>query len=257
MKKKFIDIALNAALKAGRYAKSRKNFKKKVEYKGAANIVTDVDKTSEEIIVTAIRKAYKGHGILSEENYSKNEEHEYKWVIDPIDGTTNYYRSLPIYSVSIGLEHNGKPIAGVVYDPEREEIYTAESGEGAYLNKKRIHVSKVSKMKSAFLVTGFAYNLREAKNSNIRHFTRFLKSSLAIRRLGSASIDLCYVACGRFDGYWEMNLKPWDSCAGYLIVNEAGGKITRFNGSRYTIYDNEILATNNLIHQNMIRILSK
>jgi len=253
--KKFIDVAMDAALKAGRYAKSRKGKIKRITYKGSINLVTDVDAACEDMIVRAVRSNFPDHEILAEESYHKPGSGDYRWVIDPLDGTTNYSRSLPIYSVSIALEYRSKTVLGVVYNPERDELFHAESGKGAYLNKKRIHVSEVSRLKQALLVTGFAYNMNSAKNDNVGFFKAFLKRSLAVRRLGSAAIDLCYVACGYFDGFWEMNLHPWDSAAGTLIVQEAGGKVTKFNGKGYTPYDKEILATNASIHAKMVKIL--
>ena len=180
---------------------------------------------------------------------------EYRWVIDPLDGTTNYAHGLPIYSISIALERNDGVVLGVVYDPERGELFQAEKAKGSYLNKKRIRVSKAQNLKKALLVTGFAYDIRKTTQNNMNYFTKFLKKSRALRRLGSAALDLSYVACGRFDGFWEMNLHPWDSAAGSLIVREAGGNLTKFDGSPYSHYDKEILATNSKIHSQMMRVL--
>lgn len=257
MKRRFIDTAITAALKAGSYAKKRKGRIRKISYKGEINLVTDVDKTCEDIIVSAIQKNFPCHGILSEEGYGSLSHAEYRWIIDPLDGTTNYSRALPIYCVSIALEFRGKIIAGVVYDPEREELFRAEAGRGAFLNKKRIFVSNTRSLKDGFFVTGFAYDVKTSKFDNIDYFRKFIKRSLAVRRLGAAALDLSYVACGRFDGFWEMNLHPWDSAAGMLIVQEAGGKVTKFDNAAYSCYDREILATNANIHKKMIDIMKR
>ncbi|MDD5439321.1 MAG: inositol monophosphatase family protein [Candidatus Omnitrophica bacterium] len=256
MEKKFIAAAVSAALRAGRYAKKRKGKIREISYKGAINLVTDVDKACEDMIVSALKKSFPCHTFLSEENYATITPGDYRWVIDPLDGTTNYSRSLPIYAVSIALEYRSRPLLGVVYHPERDELFTAEAGKGAYLNKKRIAVSRTNRLQEAFLVTGFAYNIQTAAKNNIGYFESFLKKTLAVRRLGSAALDLCYVARGCFDGFWEMNLNPWDTAAGALIVTEAGGKISTFDGSGYSPYDKEILATNSKIHAKMIPVLN-
>jgi len=253
----FLKTAKSAAIRAGDYALSRKGRIGRISYKGAINLVTDVDKKNEELIVGMIKKKYPSHGILSEEAYSKNTQAEFKWIIDPIDGTTNYSRGLPIYCVSIALEIDGQAAVGVVYDPERRELFTAVYKKGSYLNGKKIHVSKTSKIRQGFFVTGFAYNIHEDLNDNIENFKSFLKKCLAVRRLGSAALDLASVACGRFDGFWEMNLNPWDAAAGALIVKEAGGKVTKFDGSEFVCYDKELLSSNTAIHGEMIKILKK
>jgi len=257
MKSRFIKIAVETAVKAGIYAKRRKGKIKKISYKGDINLVTDVDKSCEKMIVSSLRKHFRGHSILSEEDTRKPDETEFRWVVDPLDGTTNYSKGLPIYSVSIALERKGKTVLGVVYDPERDELFRAERGKGSFLNKKRIYVSKSKRLIESLLVTGFAYDIRTTKLDNMEYFRTFIKKSLAVRRLGSAAIDLCYVACGRFDGFWEMNLHPWDSAAGYLIVMEAGGSVTKFDGSCYSHYDRELLATNSIIHKEMLSVLRK
>jgi len=257
MKSRFVKVAVEAALKAGLYAKSRKGKVGKVSYKGAINLVTDVDKKCEDMIVRTVKRCFPSHSILSEENYTKITPAEYRWIIDPLDGTTNFFRGLPIYSVSVALEHKDEIIAGVVYDPERQELFTAETGKGAFLNKRRIHVSSVSTLKRAFLVTGFAYNIRTSMLDNMDNFAAFIKRTLAVRRLGSAALDLCYVACGRFDGFWEKDLHPWDAAAGTLIVKEAGGRVTKFGGSPFSSYDKELLSSNSKIHKHMIRVLNR
>lgn len=255
MKKKyFIKIAVDAALDSGSLIKKSVGKVLKVSYKGRDNIVTDVDKKCESIIIKKIHSAFPDHSILSEECGAINRAATYKWIIDPLDGTTNFAHAFPFFCVSIGLEECGRAVLGVVYDPMRDELFFAEEGRGACLNGKKISVSKTKKLSDGFLATGFSYGFKR-KDRNVANFRNFLARSLAIRRAGSAALDLCYVACGRFDGFWEMDLHPWDSAAGALIVREAGGCVTRFNGSPYSHYDKDVLATNSLIHRSMTRVL--
>ena len=259
--KEFKKVAVKAALKAGLYINKNVGRVKQVRYKGEINVVTNVDKKAEDIIVSEIRKKFPRHAFIAEEkDYGAKKQgsgyHEFKWIIDPLDGTTNFLHGLPVFSVSIALEYRGKILLGVVYDPTRDELFYAEKNKGAFLNKKRINVSKIRALKKALLVTGFAYNIKNTGDDNIENFAKFLKLSQAVRRLGSAAIDLCYVACGRFDGFWELNLAPWDTPAGLLMVKEAGGKVTKFDGSKHSIYGKEILATNSKIHSSMVKILS-
>ena len=216
-----------------------------------------MDKNAERLIIRNIRCAFPDHAILSEESEPKNKESPFKWIIDPIDGTTNFIHSFPFFCVSIALEEAGEVMLGVVYDPLREELFLAERGSGAYLNRKRIQVSKVKRLAEGFLATGFSYGIKGARHTNIENFANFLMKALAIRRAGSAALDLCYVACGRFDGFWELDLFPWDTAAAALIVKEAGGVVTKFDGKPYRHYDHEILASNSFINQDMIKILAK
>jgi myo-inositol-1(or 4)-monophosphatase len=225
-----------------------------ISHKGRDNIVTDVDKKAEAMIIKDILAAFPGHSILSEESEPRSGLAPYTWIIDPLDGTTNFAHAFPFFCVSIALEKSGRIVLGVVYDPIREELFFAEKGRGAYLNGKKIHVSKVKKLIDSFLATGFSYGIKR-KDRNISYFRKLLTRTQAIRRAGSAALDLCYVACGRFDGFWEMDLHPWDSAAGMLIVEEAGGKVTRFDSSPYSPYDKNILATNGHIHNKMSSFL--
>lgn len=249
-------VAVKAARRAGYLIKSKVGAVKKVSFKGSINIVTDIDVKAEDLIINELGKHFPAHSIISEEKRAVITDSEYKWVVDPLDGTTNFARSFPFFCVSIALERDCDVILGVVYDPMRDELFFAEKGKGAFLNKRRIKVSNVRRLSRGFLATGFAYDLRKASNTNVLNFSKFLKKALAIRRAGSAALDLAYVACARFDGFWEMNLYPWDSAAGSLIVKEAGGRVTRFNGSKYSHYDKEVLATNSLIHKQMIEVLT-
>jgi len=254
---KFKRIAIEAALKSGLLIKRSVGRIKEISYKGRINIVTDVDKKAEAMIIRMISRAFPGHSILSEESAPRNTASPYRWVIDPLDGTTNFAHAFPFFCVSIALEKEGSVILGVVYDPMRDELFTAEYKKGSFLNKRRLHVSGTRSLSDGFLATGFAYGVQNARNTNVRNFKNFLKRAMAIRRAGAAALDMCYVACGRFDGFWEMDLKPWDSAAAYLIIKEAGGNITKFNGSKFTPYSKEVLATNGLIHRDMVRVLSK
>ena len=254
MNGKYKKLAIKAALTSGYFIKKSVGNISAISYKGRDNIVTDVDKKSEKIIINMIRARFPDHSILSEERGRIDAGSEYRWIIDPLDGTTNFAHAFPFFSVSIALERSGSVILGAVYDPMRDELFFAESGKGAYLNNKRIKVSAVNKLSASFLATGFSYG-RIRKDKNVVNFRKFLLRAMAIRRAGSAALDLSYVACGRFDGFWEMDLKPWDSAAGYLIVKEAKGTVTKFDGSAYSFYDNNILASNGKIHPLMCSVL--
>lgn len=256
MKCPYKKVAIEAAVKSGLFIKRSVGKIKSISHKGRINIVTDIDRKAEEIIIKKIRRHFPEHSILSEESAPKEGLSYYRWIIDPLDVTTNFAHGFPFFSVSVALEKRSDIVFGIVYDPMREELFTAGLNEGAYLNDKRITVSKTKRLSESLLATGFTYGIRGAKNTNLRNFRSFLIRAQAIRRAGSAALDLCYVACGRFDGFWEMELHPWDSAAGSLIVKESKGLVTRFDGSAYTCYDREILATNRLIHRRMVRILS-
>jgi myo-inositol-1(or 4)-monophosphatase len=218
------------------------------------NLVTEVDTKAETAIIDIIQFHFPDHSILSEEIGAIDAEPEYQWIIDPIDGTVNFAHGIPICCVSIALAHLGELVLGAVYNPMMNELFIAERGKGATLNGAPIHVSQKADFRRACLVTGFPYKWPdESKEHPIKVFERFIMHGLPVRRLGSAAIDLCWVGCGRFDGFWEYNLSPWDVAAGYLIVQEAGGRITNFDGTPYSIWDKETLATNGLIHDVMLR----
>ena len=227
-----------------------------VEFKtNELNLVTETDKVSEKLITDFIRKKYPSHGILAEEGSEANKSAEYLWVVDPLDGTSNFAHGLPIFAVSIGVQKNGDTIAGVVYDVMRDVIYSAERSGGSFENGRRISVNKNSNLGHSMLVTGFPYDIKENPDKASERFIAFLKQARAIRRLGSAAIDFCYVASGVFDGFWEVSLHPWDICAGKLIVEEADGIVTDFDGNEIDIYTQRILATNRLVHQKMIDVM--
>jgi myo-inositol-1(or 4)-monophosphatase len=222
---------------------------------GINNLVTEVDKHSEKRIIDIIRSYYPLHSIISEEVGELIQDSDYQWIIDPIDGTVNFAHGIPLCCVSIGLKHKDDLLLGVVYNPMMNELFFAEKGKGAFLNDKPIRVSSKSDFRKACLVTGFPYKWPNSTEHPIRVFERFILEGLPVRRLGSAAIDLCWVACGRFDGFWEYNLSSWDVAAGYLIVQEAGGIITNFDGEPYSVFDKQTLATNGHIHNEMLRLI--
>lgn len=250
------EFAIETARRAGALLKENVGKVGRIEFKGAVDIVTEIDRKSEELIMAAIGKSFPGHGILTEESPEVKQDSPYKWIIDPLDGTTNYSHGFPFFCVSIGFEEAGEVTFGAVYDPMLDELYTAEKGKGAALNGKKITVSAIDDLGRSLLATGFPYDLRASKDNNLNFFSEFAVKAQAIRRAGSAALDLCYIASGRFDGYWEMKLRPWDTAAGVLIVREAGGLVTDFSGGPFSIYGKECLATNGLIHENMKRILT-
>jgi myo-inositol-1(or 4)-monophosphatase len=252
-----INTAISAARQAGQFLHQNIGNVKHVERKLGqdTNLVTELDRRAEEIIIAEIQKSFPDHDILAEESGSHEKESSFRWVIDPLDGTTNYTHGLPLYCVSIGLEVDGMLTLGVVYDPSRDELFTAEKGKGAFLNGSAIRVSRADALRESLLVTGFPYDLRSNPDRIVWVFEKFLMEAQAVRRLGSAALDLCYVAAGRFDGYWEFFLNPWDMAAGVLLLQEAGGNLSNFEGSPTTIYQKNVLATNGMIHSEMVRIL--
>jgi myo-inositol-1(or 4)-monophosphatase len=229
-----------------------------IEFKtNESNLVTQIDKASEKRIIDYVKKEFPSHGILAEESGELKNTSEYLWVIDPLDGTTNFAHGFPIFSVSIGVQKNGITLAGVVYDVMRDIVYSAETGSGAYANNKKINVSLNDKLQRALLVTGFPYNIAENPENAFERFIALTKASRGMRRLGSAAIDFCYVANGVFDGFWEVYLHPWDICAGKLILEEAGGIVTGFKGEAIDIFSNKILATNKNVHDQMVEVINK
>lgn len=220
---------------------------------GINNLVTEADHASEKAILETIKQAFPNHFIMSEEVGEIVMDSEYKWIIDPIDGTVNYAHGIPICAISIGLEHNGKMILGAVYNPFLKEFYMAERGKGATLNGETIMVSAQPEVMKSCLVTGFPYTYLDMPNGPLEVFERFIRKGVPVRRLGSAAMDLCWVAAGRFDGFYEHKLQAWDSAAGFLIVEEAGGQVTDFKGNPYSPYQPHILATNGKIHAEMLQ----
>ncbi len=252
----YLDLAIEMAKEAGRIQLEGLGKVHNVEYKGVTNIVTEVDKKCEAMIVSRINKEFPSHDILAEEGGGRMSKAEWRWIIDPLDGTVNYAHTYPLFATSIALEHNGEVVMGVVFEPNRNELYIAEKGSGSTRNGVKIQVSKTDELQKALLDTGFAYNVHEGeKNNNVNHFINFLLKCRAVRRDGVAAVDLCYVACGRFDGFWELYLNPWDIAAGQLIISEAGGRVTKFDGSPLDIYGPDILVSNGKIHDQMIEVL--
>ena len=253
-----IDDIIQISKEAGELIRNAFGKTHSVEFKtNELNLVTETDKASEKLITDFVKRKYPSHGILAEEGSEANRSAEYLWVIDPLDGTTNFAHGLPIFSVSIGVQKNGETIRGVVYDVMRDVIFSSEKGNGSFENGNKISVSKNENLSHSVLVTGFPYDIKDNPDKASERFVAFLKEARAIRRLGSAAIDFCYVANGVFDGFWEVSLHPWDMCAGKLIVEEAGGLVTNFNGKPINIYSKQILATNGLVHQKMILVLNR
>ena len=223
---------------------------------GINNPVTEADHASEKAIFEVIQKEFPTHFILSEEAGEYKMDSDYKWIIDPIDGTINFANGIPICCVSIGVEYQGKIIMGAVFNPLINEFYFAEKGQGAYLNDKKLFVSNKTKVIDSCLVTGFPYTYLDAPNGPLQIFEKLIRKGVPVRRLGSAAIDLCWVAAGRFDGFYEHKLQAWDSAAGFLMVEEAGGIVTDFKGAPYSVYQPQILATNGRIHEEMLAVVN-
>jgi myo-inositol-1(or 4)-monophosphatase len=224
----------------------------KIEYKGDADLVTAADRASEVLIRERIKQQWPTHDVLGEEQGLNDQGSEYRWYVDPLDGTTNFAHGYPVFCVSMGLEHKRKMIAAAVYDPTRDELFSAGQGSGAQLNGEPLRVSKTATLKESLLATGFPSHKRH-KNPNIYFYHQITLHSHGVRRAGSAALDLCNVAAGRYDGFWEFNLNPWDTAAGVLIVQEAGGIVTRFDGSPFEINSSETLASNGLIHDELLK----
>lgn len=252
-------VAVEAALEAGRLLKKSLGRRRVIRYKskGVRDLVTEMDTRAQALIIRRIKSVFPSHNILAEENVNTKESSGVRWFIDPLDGTTNYAHGFPWFGVSIGVEEDGELVCGVVYNPNLDELFVAEKGKGATCNGKRIHVSGTGKLKDALLTTGFPYDIEENPNNNLNYFAAFSLSSQAVRRPGSASLDLCSVACGRFDGFWEMKLSPWDMAAGMVIVKEAGGNVTDFSGGNLNLYKKELVSSNGKIHKQMLDVLKK
>ena len=248
------NISIEAAQVGGKILQKYYKSGFAIEHKTRLSLVTDADKESENAIVDLLKHSYPTHQILAEEGTHYAQKSPFKWIIDPLDGTTNFAHGLPLYNVSIGLEYEGTCILGVVLDPTRPELFIAERGGGATCNGQPIRVSQISELGKSLLVTGFGYDIAET-GDNLDEFCRFTLQTQGVRRTGTAAIDLCYLASGRFDGFWEMNLNPWDTAAGTVILEEAGGKLTDYDGTPYTIYSKKIVASNGLLHQQILDVL--
>lgn len=257
-----LNFAIQTAREAGAILIDRLGRAIQVSHKGDIDLVTEADIAAEKFIIERIRSYFPRHAVLAEESGASDDatlipgESEWKWIIDPLDGTTNYSHGYPCFCVSIGVERAGRIEIGVVYDPTRDEVFATERGQGATMNARRIRVSEVEDLNRAMLCTGFPYNVRERLNF-ARDFTNFTMQAQAVRRDGSAALDMAYVACGRFDGFWEDGLNPWDVAAGVLLIEEAGGRVTDYQGDRLDIYTPKVLASNGLIHDAMMRVIQE
>jgi len=245
------------ALQAGEILRAGFGQEHRIHHKGTVNLVTEMDQRSEDFLLKEIRQHYPDHSILAEESGAMAGLDSHCWYLDPLDGTTNYAHGVPIYAVSIGYAEGGQMQLGVVYDPMQDELFSAEAGGGAWLNDAPLHVSQIGDMIQSLLVTGFPYDLLDTPQNNLENFTRLSRLSQGVRRIGSAAIDLCYVAAGRFDAYWEVRLSPWDLAAGALIVREAGGIVTSLSGSPdLLVPPYSIIAANQPLHPQLIKLLN-
>ena len=254
-----IELAMRAAREAGAILRDFERRGFEVTRKGRINLVTEADHASETHIKELIAAQYPHHRILAEESGASDSSgtgSDYCWIIDPLDGTTNFAHGLPCYAVSIGIERGGEMVAGVIYDPTRDQLFAAQRGAGAHLNGDRIKVSDVGRLERALLVTGFPYDVREKMSDYLPAWTTFLERAQGVRRLGAAAIDMCYVASGYFDGFWEFGLHPWDTAAGWIIIEEAGGRVTNTGGAPFNNSSPSVLCTNGLIHDEMLQALS-
>jgi len=252
----FKSFAVDLARKSGALLKEKFSQTHKIQYKGDIDIVTEADKLSEDLIIETIKRNFPDHGILSEESPAITSAGKLRWIIDPLDGTTNYSHGYPVFCVSVALENEGTIVLGVIYDPMREDMFVAIRGEGAYLNDKKLKVSSVNNLSRSLLATGFPYDIRDSKENNLDYFNAMAINVQAIRRAGAAALDLAYLAAGRFDGFWELKLKPWDTAAGCLLVTEAGGVISDIVGNKWHLQSPSLMASNALIHEQMIKVLS-
>jgi myo-inositol-1(or 4)-monophosphatase len=252
----YLEVAVEIAREAGALIAQLAQRPHEIIYKRPSDLVTEADRRSESLIVERLRSHFPPHAIVAEEGGGRETNSDYCWYVDPLDGTTNFAHGFPVYCVSLGLAYRGEVIAGVVYDPTRDELFTAERGAGAYLNHKRLAVSKTSALRESLLATGFP-PFAANHEINIEFFFRLTQRSHGIRRAGSAALDLCSVAAARFDGFWELKLNPWDKAAGALMVLEAGGKVTDLAGHPFALLEDEIFASNGHIHEESVRVFSE
>jgi myo-inositol-1(or 4)-monophosphatase len=251
-----LSVAVDAAKAAGRLLLDYARSGFRIEHKTSINLVTDADHAAEQCIIDHIRRHFPTHRTLAEERgMDARSRSRYQWIIDPLDGTTNFAHRFPVFAVSIAVECDGHGLIGVVYDPTREELFTAQAGHDAHLNGQTISVSDTALLDRALLVTGFAYDIRDTPHNNLNHFARFALKAQGLRRTGSAALDLCYVASGRLDGFWEVTLSSWDMAAGIVILEAAGGRVTDLRGNTHSIYQPELVASNGLIHDQMLNVI--
>ncbi len=250
-----LNIAIEAARRAGQALRDHYNKPHQVTFKGVIDIVTEMDRLSESLVTGMLRDAFPEYGILGEEGSKSTEPYSCRWIIDPLDGTTNYTYSYPLFGVSIALEKQGEITLGVIYNPVLNELFSAEKGKGATLNGVSTHVTDTPLLAKSLVATGFPYDAWTTPANNCAELERFVKSVISLRADGSAALDLCHIACGRLDGYWELDLEPWDMAAGALIVQEAGGMVTQVNGAPFSHLQRSVLASNGLVHQEMVKKL--
>jgi myo-inositol-1(or 4)-monophosphatase len=254
----FRSVAIDAATRAGRLLRAEHGKRRQVAFKGGpTNLVTEMDHRAESHIVETLQAAFPTHAILTEERGRLGPASPYRWIVDPLDGTTNYAHGLPVYAVSIALETDGRVVLGVAYDPNLDECFVAERGQGSFVNGARLRVSETGTLNESLLASGFPYNIREVPDNNLAEFTAFSLRSQAVRRMGSAVLYLCYVAAGRLDGYWELRVGPWDVAAGVLMVEEAGGRVTDLDGGRLDPERPRVVASNGRIHEEMLLVLKE
>jgi len=253
MSNSYLDVAIEIAREAGKVLREEVDRPPDIAYKGDFDLVTQADRRSEKVIVERLQRYFPGHAVAAEEGTGTDSDAEYRWHVDPLDGTTNFAHGYPCFCVSMALARRGQLILGVVYNPVYDEMFTAARGEGATFNGKKIHCSKIGAVKNSLLCTGFPNHKRES-HPNIYYYWDFTLRSHGVRRDGSAALDLAYVAAGRFDGFWEFGLKPWDTAAGIVLVEEAGGSVSDLDGQPYTLGGRTILASNGLIHEEMKQI---
>jgi myo-inositol-1(or 4)-monophosphatase len=252
----FLEVAITAARQAGAIVREGYGEAVHITHKGAIDLVTETDKRSEAAILATLRGAFPGHAIHSEES-GRAAGDEYEWLVDPLDGTTNFAHKFPLFSTSIALTFQRRLIVGVVYDPLRDELFSAEAGQGARLNGAPIHVSGTSALGQALLSTGFPYDVRTNSNNNLAEFTRFQMAAQGVRRTGSAALDCSWVAAGHLDGFWELRLNPWDVGAGALIAREAGGRVTTYAGDEDFLGKDSIVVSNGMLHDEMLKVLRR
>ncbi len=250
-----LSAAVEIAREAGALLAELQTQPLEITYKRRSDLVTVVDRRSEALIVGHLRQRFPDHAIVAEEGGNHRSSSDYCWYVDPLDGTTNYAHGFPAYCVTLGLAYRGEVIAGVVYDPTRQDTYTAERGAGAYLNDRRLHVSRTEKLSEGLMATGFP-PFATNHDLNIQFYFRFTELSHGVRRVGSAALDLSWVAAGRFDGFWELKLNPWDKAAGTLLVTEAGGRVSDVRGGTFQLLGDEVFVSNGLIHDQMLEVFA-
>jgi myo-inositol-1(or 4)-monophosphatase len=253
----FREPAVEIAREAGAFLKERLHTEHSIDYKGEINLVTEADRNSEQIITSRIQDLFPDHDIMAEESAPISRGSEYRWIIDPLDGTTNYAHGYPVFCVSVALQRRNQVILGVVYNPMLEELFVAERGKGAFLQESKICVSSTRGLAEGLVATGFPYDVRENCRDTLACFNEMIPSAQTVRRAGSAALDLAYLAAGRVDGFWELRLKPWDTAAGWMLVEEAGGMVTDLYGRPYWLESPAIVASNGRIHEELIAVLGE